>query len=778
MTSTTNQTTLLTLSPMGNSHPAPTASSTSQPSCGSDFVEGHDLSINVETFLADRDQLTAFFLGLADPRDSPRTAKHVVPNARRAATEAGHYSARFSASERGHALRQKPRLTSLPLNSTTSSSASFASACPSLVSIESDISSRGDPVMPTSHHDLLDLLALRLAMWGPSTAKTRDVSQVGSWSVPAPAPKVAEAKVATAVGVDINRSDPPIFESIRQVLRDNPAYAEHIIRAVQHLPDEKQAVLLGAHGESIVASGLVDDDGNESDTTVQTPRSATAGRSSKSNSNKTKKRKASQGRDGNSGDGGGSGDGSGGGSGGGGSGHGSPGRPKDKRQKKSGKHYACPYCLAFPIAIANNPNFQSCRTAVYRKTRNDLRQHLDRSHSPNAKAKAEAKAKAKAKADDPNPQDDAQYYMTDKQWNDVRDKIDNAGKKHYALNSKEWLDNELKCLLAIWDVIFPAAQFPSLSKPTSPFVSDDTERPSLAQQGKVMFEAIYAARAQKAVQARRITSVDQYQPFHGEYMEMMSQSFAIVINMDSALSARIVNTPTDYLRDAATIAAGAADDATGGVPNTGTANASPPSDVTMPGTLAPSPSASTVPPPTPSLPAATPGPGSTINFQLECPLTDIHIRVATAPHDPGQQHRTVQVIIPPGAVPRSFDQKPVDQEPVNQQSVNQQLFNMPLFNHQPFTQHPVNYFENMFMAQSPQMALNGSALQPSGIGARQLGDFGSGLMQLNGAMATPSTPAMNQPMMPNFQHTHVHDLNELQGLQILKNATQEPRATA
>lgn len=100
----------------------------------------------------------------------------------------------------------------------------------------------------------------------------------------------------------------------------------------------------------------------------------------------------------------------------------------------------------------------------------DDRQHLDRFHSPNAKAKAEAKAKAKAKAkaDDPNPQDDAQYYMTDKQWNDVRDKIDNAGKKRYALNSKEWLDNELKCLLAIWDVIFPAAQFPSLSKPTSP----------------------------------------------------------------------------------------------------------------------------------------------------------------------------------------------------------------------------------------------------------------------------------------------------------------------
>lgn len=102
----------------------------------------------------------------------------------------------------------------------------------------------------------------------------------------------------------------------------------------------------------------------------------------------------------------------------------------------------------------------------------DDRLHLDRTHSPNAKAKveakAEAKAKSKAKADDPHPQDDAQYYMTDKQWEDVQDKIDNAGKKHYALNTKEWRDNELKCSLAIWDVIFPAAQFPSLSKPTSP----------------------------------------------------------------------------------------------------------------------------------------------------------------------------------------------------------------------------------------------------------------------------------------------------------------------
>ncbi|KAH7141018.1 hypothetical protein EDB81DRAFT_799301 [Dactylonectria macrodidyma] len=768
------------------------ASSTFQSRRGSVFVEGHDLPISIEAFLADHDQLTAFFLGVADPKARHRAAKHVVQNASRAATEAGHYSAVFSALERGHALRQTLPLTSLP-----SSTASSASSCPSLVSIDSDNRSLGDPAPLTLHHGIL---ALRPDMTGPSTAKTSAVFQVGSWSALAPEPKVlvheplelkiaetkvveakvaetkgAESQVTTALGVDINQSEPNIFESIRQVLGDNPAYVEHIIRAIQHLPDEKQAVLLSAHGQSIAASDLVDDnDGNGSDATVQTSRSATTGRSSKSNSDRTRKRKASQDRNGNNGDGGGSRDGSGGGSGGGGSGPGHPGRPEDKKRKTSGKRYACPYCLAFRAAIANNPRFQSCRAAVYRKNRNDLRQHLYRAHSPDAKAKAEAKAKA----DGPNPQDDAQYYMTHKQWKDVQEKIDDAGKKHYPLNSKEWLNNESECLLAIWDVIFPAAQFPTLSKPTSPFDSDDTEYPSLQQQGKVLLEAIYAARARMAVQAGRIASTDQYQPSHSEYMDMMSQSLAIVTNMDSALSTRIVTTPTGDLRDAATTVTSAAGNATGGVSNTGGANAPPPSDITMTGTQAPSPGASAVPPLTPALPAAPPGPGSTINIQLEGPLTDIHLRVATASHDPGQQHQVVQVIIPPGAVPRSFEQKPVNQEPVNQQPSNQQLFNMPLFNHQPFTEQLVNSSENRYMAHGPQMTANGSALLPSEIDGRLPGAFGSRPVQMNGAMATPWIPATNQPIIPNLQHSHAHDLSELQNLQLLQRATQEPRTMA
>ncbi|KAI5458599.1 hypothetical protein BGZ63DRAFT_406997 [Mariannaea sp. PMI_226] len=561
-----------------------------------------------------------------------------------------------------------------------------------------------------------------------------DVFKPGRWSVTPEREVMSKGRtlgisVPKSADIEVNQPEPHIFASIREVLQDKQAYTEYIIRAVQHLPGEKQDILLGTQSDSTSLPTPVDDEGDNG--SAQSPDSTDTGDGASYNFGKAKKRKATQDQNGNNGEGDELGDRSGGGSDEGSRDGNSAGR-KDKK-RKAGKSYACPYCVAFQAAISSNPKFQSCRSSVYRPTRSTLRQHLHRTHTPVARAKAEDKAK------NLNPED-AHYYMTEKQWKDVQNEIKKAGKKHYTENSREWLDNELKCFLAIWEVLFPAAQFPSLPKPISPFDGGEAEPLVLQQLGKILLEAVHSARANMAAKSGCIVSTDEYHPTHSEYIEMMSECFAIVTNLDSAVSTRIIDTSTEKLRDAAIRATGASD---------AIADASTDSS------------------PTPSLPVTLPEFRSTISCHLVDPLTDIRLRVATTSKGRNQHPPVVQVNIPAGVVSRSFEQRPVStQELDKQQLFEQQLANAHLFNQQlpyqpQFSQLPANTLENIFPTKDFQMGISGPALQPSA--NAQLLET----MQMNGGMASPLTRVPSQPTM----YTSTCDIDGLQTPDCFGSAT-------
>ncbi|KAK2591890.1 hypothetical protein QQS21_010414 [Conoideocrella luteorostrata] len=253
-----------------------------QPEDGSAFIEGHVLPIPVKAYLTDGNLWTPFLDGHAEAGDRILAAKGVIHNTQ--CTKIGIYSDIFSALESGHELPRK--LPAIPLKPL--SSGSSISSCLSLISNDSGSSS---DVVPAVQHLVLPLRPATMGV--PLTTRTR---------IPVEAVSLSAAPPRETAAVGIDWREPCIFESIREVLQDDPEYVENIIRAVQHLPDEKQALLPMTRDDS-TATPVDNNDGNGNDSTVQTSSPTGPSRSSTSNSRKTQKRKVSDGHDGDNGDG-------------------------------------------------------------------------------------------------------------------------------------------------------------------------------------------------------------------------------------------------------------------------------------------------------------------------------------------------------------------------------------------------------------------------------------------------------------------------------------------
>lgn len=65
-----------------------------------------------------------------------------------------------------------------------------------------------------------------------------------------------------------------------------------------------------------------------------------------------------------------------------------------------------------------------------------------------------------------------------------------------------------------------------------------------------MFELIFANRARMAVGANAIASESDFRPTHQEYMEMMSEAFAIVVKISESASREMISSNHESLQDA------------------------------------------------------------------------------------------------------------------------------------------------------------------------------------------------------------------------------------
>ncbi|KAF7548259.1 hypothetical protein G7Z17_g7161 [Cylindrodendrum hubeiense] len=454
----------------------------------------------------------------------------------------------------------------------------------------------------------------------------------GSW--PTPSPSVLTGKIIKAGDEDLR-----IFLSIREILSENPEYAEHVIRAVKALPEEKLNIFIGREGDRRPVS-VPSDNGTGTDASSgQTPNSNRLGHSSNSSSEQSNKRKTSPDRNGKGIDKESSGGGSGSGSGGGSGDTSSPGH-RDKKQRKLERRYPCPYGLVFGNTLTSHPSFGSCRLPGSSRSRSDLRKHLKKRHSPESEAY------------DSHSTAQALYYMTQQQWTDVQGTFDAACRKHFDQESDKWFQNELKCCLAVWDIIFPVSRFRSLTRPTSPFYPDERRQSSLLERAQVLFEAIGFARASMAVQNQLVASVEDYVPSPDEYRTIMADAFAVVAKMEPGISERVLNTPVGDIQNIVSRTFGPAGrQVTRSVtPDIG--------DPIVTRAAVPKPHLSTAPRPDHALAKATsaavPAPVMTLTFPLVDAVTEVCLRVSRPSPAPGQPTSEVQVTIPQSALFQSF----------------------------------------------------------------------------------------------------------------------------
>lgn len=233
------------------------------------------------------------------------------------------------------------------------------SECPSLVS---DLSSHGElPASSTAPQSApATCAALAGRAGGVNKSKTMDSSKARGCRSALP-PTKSEASTLVECHEE---AEPPVFSSIREVLSRDFEYAEQVIAAVKQLPPDKRDVLLqpafdsewirvsegvGLTKQTVTAPGA--SPGQTSSSTrrgkKQSEETGRAGPSEDKSKRPRKQTAPSNGGDED--DGSGDGDGNG---------------PRNRKQKKIGGRWACPYGRAFPH-ISRNSKFSACRPPSY-----------------------------------------------------------------------------------------------------------------------------------------------------------------------------------------------------------------------------------------------------------------------------------------------------------------------------------------------------------------------------------------------------------------------------
>ncbi|RSL69647.1 hypothetical protein CEP54_002096 [Fusarium duplospermum] len=296
------------------------------------------------------------------------------------------------------------------------------------------------------------------------------------------------------------RPDRRLNASFRQIIFNNPDYAERLSRTIQDLSEDPN-ILLQQIFDSISSLGGAADSGQTSGSATsatQEPASSCAAskkRKTPPGGNQQRPGKTPNNSPG-SGPGGGSTDG-----------------PSQVEEPNSGFRYQCPYHRVYPVMSLDH-KFSSCQPPGHRKTRSQFKKHLKDVHvrTPGTR----------------NSNLNPNYSMDEDLWNDkVVAIFKEAEAKKFTRGTKEWLRNEENCYQKLCKAILPNAQ---ISK--SPFDEDPVDGHSPADE---------------AVQKGEVVSAKGSPVSQGEAMDTVAVALAQLFHKMPELSQRV----NDLLRSQA-----------------------------------------------------------------------------------------------------------------------------------------------------------------------------------------------------------------------------------
>ncbi|CAG7557838.1 unnamed protein product [Fusarium equiseti] len=339
--------------------------------------------------------------------------------------------------------------------------------------------------------------------------------------------------------------DPPIYDSVRQVLSAEPTFAESVILAIERLPPNKRDSLVD-RDETTNTDGNVGplseplDEGDRPSKRSRTDNCSNVDHGdgpsggggtgegipevrNTSNQGTGRKEDDDEGSDDK-----------------GRGGNRSPSLSKERNENKK-RRWICPFELAYP-EIHRIPHFSHCSSG--NMTEKHLwKSHFNTHHSP------------MAKLGDPESDRNARFYMDQGQLYAVLHKI--SSHKGRPRGIDQWNKHCTDLFLKVWYTIFPKDPFPHLKKPLSAFHPEDGETCNLGQrlasQAGILVGAMYDAKAHEAMTTGVIASKDDYQLSAGENVELISNAIAIaLLNSPAATGAThwLAHASPDMIRSA------------------------------------------------------------------------------------------------------------------------------------------------------------------------------------------------------------------------------------
>ncbi|KAI8669983.1 hypothetical protein NCS56_00802100 [Fusarium sp. Ph1] len=305
--------------------------------------------------------------------------------------------------------------------------------------------------------------------------------------------------------------------SFREILFNNPDYAERLIRTIQNLPSEDRNILPDQSFDTITSLGGGHNttrarDGSRRASTSTTPVTQRTSPSSGASNKRKTPPSVNQQRLGKAPDNS-PGSGPGGGS--------AIGHRQSKKSKTSDFLYLCPYRRIYHVMTPQN-KFRSCQPPGHLKDSYDLKRHLEGVHV-RTQVSQDSKANDETQGSDGYINPD--YSMDKESWNKVAGIFKSACSKRFTPGSENWLNNERDCYQEIWKIILPNQPIPE-----SPFYEDSVDGHPLIEVARRMLEPVFDEKANRAIQAGQVTSLEDYRPSRKEAIDMMAVTLATLFN--------------------------------------------------------------------------------------------------------------------------------------------------------------------------------------------------------------------------------------------------------
>ncbi|KAK8075399.1 hypothetical protein PG997_010062 [Apiospora hydei] len=292
-------------------------------------------------------------------------------------------------------------------------------------------------------------------------------------------------------------TDKLIYSAIREILREDAAFAEEVVNAVKHLVGSGRRVVYSAtHGnrEETAGTGITETSPTSQAATSNTANSssnfASSSSSSSSSGARKKRRLSSDDPD-------------------------DPNRRRPKSPKTEGSSskptllWPCPYRLVFGTMP---PRFDTCRWRSRLTSRDAFRNHLYRVHCDNP---------------DPGGEND-QYYMSPAQLEGCKAVFKDASSSRPRTGDPRWEQAQTAVFHRIWRVLFQPDFFITtcMEPPSCPFGPEQPQLRPLLDQVKILFCALQYVDAARA--AANAHAAPGFQPTKDDIRQNVQRAFAIV----------------------------------------------------------------------------------------------------------------------------------------------------------------------------------------------------------------------------------------------------------